>query len=290
VSEQTYFDADNGLPLHWDGQAYRTLAALPGRVAYPNLAPWHASQPLLPRSQWRECSLRLWSSPVLDQGSTSSCVGHATAAAFRRAWAMSGQADEAFNPYFAYALVNHDQDAGAIVGDAVDAVTRWGMAYDGPIADGDLPHQLYMQSQVMSLASVLAKANRFRPQVAWHLQASVNVFDQLASAIQAGAPAVFGITIGTNFSQLADDGTVPPRVGVLGGHALHGLGLRFNTRLNSWQIQTQNSWSTSWGPCGGFCWLGEEAFTSSGMVDAFALGAVALDPVQANDWPTAEAA
>src|SRR5207237_652902 len=180
-SERIWYHDDNGLPLHYAGGDYRVLAALPGRMAYMSLAPWHASYPIIPRSAWHDHSLRPWTSPILDQGQSSACVGHATAAAFRRSWSMSGQTDEAFNPYWAYALVNHDQDAGAIVGDAVDAVTRWGMAYDGPITDGDLPHQLYMQSQVLGMASVLAKASRFKPQVAWHIQASGSVFDQLAS-------------------------------------------------------------------------------------------------------------
>ena len=79
---------------------------------------------------------------------------------------------------------------------------------------------------------------------------------------------------------------MPPRVGVLGGHALHALGLRFCQRLQSWQLEVQNSWSTAWG-VNGMCWMGEEHFTG-GMVDAFALGSVASDP-QAQ-WPDAKAA
>jgi hypothetical protein len=290
MTEPIRYHPENGLPLHWDGQQHRVLAALPGRAAYAALAPWHESarEPILPRSLWRECSLRSYTSPVLDQGSTSSCVGHATAAAFRRAWSLSGQQDYPFSPYYCYGLVDHDQDAGAIVGDAVDAISRWGVAYDGPLSDGDLPHAYIKQTQLMGLAAVLAKASRFRPQISWHLQPGASVFDQVSSAIQAFCPTVFGVMIYRNFSQLAPDGGVPAPAGnLLGGHALHGCGLRYNRRLSKWEIETQNSWSEKWG-LGGICYLGEEYFT--GQVDAFAIGAVAEDPAGVQGWPDARAA
>lgn len=285
MTEPIRYHEDNGLPLVYEGGAYRVLAALPGRAAYAAAPAWADSKPVLPRNQWRPVSLRGYPIPILDQAQSSACVGHATASAFRRAWLRSGQPDRPFNPYWAYGLINHDQDAGAIVGDAVDAIARFGFACDGEPANGDLPHRLFMQTQVMGMAVVLAKAARFRVLECWHLRGP-GVFDQMATALQEGYACVSGLTVGRNFGQLDAEGVAPLPDVVLGGHALEHCGLAWSARRGAWLLDTDNSWSLDWGDQG-TCRL-EEGHWGRGTADAFALKAVRIDPEDA--WPEARAA
>lgn len=276
------YHEDSGHPMIHEGGAWRVLAALPGRMAYAGIQSWDASKPLVPREQWPEFSFKAFTSPVLDQGETSSCVGHASAAAFRRAWCISGQEDHAFNPFWIYGLINGGRDQGAIVGDAVDAMTKYGVAYDGPVADGDLPHQLYFPQQLQAMPATLAKAKRFRVVECWHLRGP-RIFDQIGSALALGYVCVSGILVGQNFGQLDAEGVAPLPDTVLGGHALHHLGLK-QTRAGAWVIETQNSWSQEWG-LSGYCYLQQGAW-SGGMSDAFAILADSVDP-QDTLWPDA---
>jgi Papain family cysteine protease len=278
----------NGLPLIHAGGDYRVLAALPGRASYPSLAPWHASKPVIPRDQWREVSWRAFNSPILDQGRSSACTGFSTAAAFHRCWSISGQRDISPSPWFLYGLCDRGVDQGAIVGDLLAAAQQFGCALNGNLADGDMPEHFWTPAQLQALPEVLAKAQRYKPLEAYHLQPQGSIFDELASALLCGFQTVFGILVYQNFSQVTADGSVPaPQGRVLGGHALTACGLRHNQRLNKWELETQNSWSQAWG-LQGMCYLGEEHFV--GQTDAFALTAAQEDVVEDTTWPVAKVA
>lgn len=275
----------NGLPMIEAGGGWRVLAALPGKSLYGCPA-WWGARPVLPRSQWRSTSLRAkYPLPILDQGQTSSCVGHASAKAGRRAWLASGQQDHPFNPFWIYGLINGGRDAGASVGDAVDAMTRWGMACDGQLTDGDLPHHLYYPQQLQQLQQVAQKAQRFRILESWHLRGP-GIFDQIGSALTLGYVVVSGIYVGRNFGQLDSDRVAPLPDQVLGGHALEHNGLVWLPRRNAWGIDTDNSWSAQWG-ANGTCVL-VEGHWQSGLADAFAILATATDPQDASqEFPVA---
>jgi hypothetical protein len=282
---------DNGLPTVEAAGDMRVLAALPGRPSYQNVPVWESGQPLLPRSQWQECSLRNFEIPVLNQGQSSSCVGHAAADAFGRAWLASGQPYRPFSPWFVYGLISGNRDQGAIVGDAMTELAANGVACTGALADGDLPAQLWMLSQLQQQPAVLKKAMRFKVQEARHLTGA-SIFDQIGSALMLGYSLVSGIVVGRNFSSLDSEGVVPPLAQALGGHALHHCGLKWSAKRSAWVIETMNSWGPQWG-LSGYCYLAEDAWSSNLMApDAFAILADAEDTGDQSNavWPVAKVA
>ena len=199
------YHEDSGLPMIDQGGTLRVLAALPGRTSYASAPPWAGARPILPRDQWQETSLRGLRVPVADQGRTSSCVGQAAAAAFRRSWQLSGQTDRDFSPYWIYGLINRGKDAGAVLGDAVEAMQKHGVAVAGDPKEADLPTRLWYPQQLASLPSVRAKAKRFRVLESWHLQGG-SVFDMIGSALTLGFAVVSGILIGQDFGTLDAEG------------------------------------------------------------------------------------
>ena len=268
---QTIFNLKSGLPMISGGGQWRMLAALPSPklVALPNFGEVHE---LIPRSDWKECTLREWGVTIRDQGAHGSCTGQATQSALAYAWKISGQKFHEFSPTYIYAQVNGGQDRGAQVSNAVMAAQKGTCLFE----------QCGQNTIYMNQISAEAKktASRFKVLEVYR----VKNFDELGTAMMRGYPVVSGIAVGDNFGNLSSDGVAQLPDRIAGGHALCHIGMK---NVNGkWVIDTQNSWGVRWG-LDGFCFLQEGAWNQRyGFgFDAWAITAVADDPEETETDP-----
>jgi hypothetical protein len=268
----------NGLhAIHQAGE-FRVLAALKPRL-YCGLPTFADRFQTIPAAKLEDCSLEPFGCPVLDQGSTSSCVGHSSATAFLRSWLLSGQPAHEFNPFWIYGLINGGEDNGAVISDALVAMKQYGVATVGAVTGGDLPRQLVYPSQLRSLPDVFAKASRFKVAGAWKLTS----FEDICTALTLRMVCVSGIAVGQNFGDLDGEACAPLPDRILGGHALEHHGLKWSASKKEWLIRTQNSWTAQWGDKG-MCYL-RKAHYQNMQFDAYALVTVLDDSADATTDP-----
>jgi hypothetical protein len=251
----------------------RVLAALPPRPwqPIPRLA---ATAVVLPRSQWQEIDLaETYRPPILDQKSTSSCVGHGAGTAATVAWAQRGYGVVRLSSCFIYAQINGDRDQGAVVSDAAVELTR-----TGTCLESECPEGMIYRRQIP--ASAYQSAARYRLARSHHAPS----FDEIGTALTLGMPVVGGFLLGNNFMNPGADALTPVPDRVIGGHALALLGLV--NRGGRWLLKFQNSWG-DWGPLHGFGLMTEEFVGYTAEVtrrqwgadlDAFALESVVPSP------------
>lgn len=235
-----------------------------------------ANFPILPRSQWKETSLKSWNVPVEDQHQFGQCTGESAEAVMQYAWLISGQKRQSWAAGSVYARINGGRDQGAQVHDALMALQTSGICLEADAPDG----QIFM-SQIKPQAWVNAK--RFRVKDAF----KISSFDELGTALSRGFPCASGLAVGNNFDHLDSDGVVPLPDAIRGGHALCHCGLKV-TKRGLWVAETKNSWGTSWG-LGGYCFIQEGAFNARyGFgFDAYAVVSVYDDSgVTEDDTPT----
>lgn len=245
----------------------RVLACLPPRPGSGGLPKWSASQPTLPRSQWRAVSYARPDLPVLDQGPYGSCVGHGACSGFTLAWLLGGGTFHRLSSCFLYGLINGGRDAGAVVSDAMTTLEATGICLEDEVPEGMIYRSRFP-------VSAFDTARRFRLSMAYHCR----TFDEIGSALQLGFIPVYGIQVGPDFGQLDEEGVAP--VGGRGGHCLFGRGMKLS-RQGEWLIETQNSWGERFG-LHGACYLREAHFGDD--CDAFAIQATCEDP-QETDLP-----
>jgi hypothetical protein len=233
------------LPVLVDPQGTpRVLAALPPYPWQPIPRLMETRAPL-PRSGWREIDLAAaYQPPILDQGRTNSCVGHASCTVAEVAWAQKGEPLPRFSPTFVYSQINGGRDQGAVISDAATELTTKGICLEAEYPEGVL-----FARQVPPGA--YQTALRYRLERFHHTPS----FDEIGTALSLGWPVVGGFLLGNNFMQPGADGLTPVPDRVVGGHALALLGLA--NRGGRWLIRFQNSWSASWG-LRGFGWMTEE--------------------------------
>ncbi len=253
----------------------RKLACLPPRPGLCKLPKFTASNPLIPRSSWRDVDLSPLGVPVLNQGEHGSCVGHGSTSAFWFAWLIAGGTvpPSGFSPTSLYALINGGRDGGAIVSDAMTALMEQGIC-----TMAEVPESVIYESRIPSSAK--ATRARFKLADAYNCDS----FDAIGSALQFGFPVSFGITLSGDFMNLDSEGVAGHGWGILGGHCMCACG---TTRLKdgSWAIRVRNSWGTGWGRNGN-CLLIEDHFGED--TDAFAIRADLPDPQDPNPLPVAE--
>lgn len=239
----------------------RVLAALPPRPTCA-VPPFAATYQVLQRSDWREINLMTtFDPPILNQGSSSSCVGHATCTVATVAFMQSGHPLLRFSPTFVYAQINNDADQGAVIADAATELEKTGIALESEVPEG----MIYKRQIPLSAYQTALKYRSQR----WH---KCNSYDAVGTALSLGFPVVGGFLVGRNFSNVLADGRVPLPDSILGGHALPILGLR--RRGSDWDLAFQNSWGPTWGSRGR-AWMSENfvGYTAQryGQLDMFAL-------------------
>jgi hypothetical protein len=255
----------NGLPYVEQGGHRRILACLaPTRsYAFPRFA-----SPILPRDQWKECSLRSLGAKILDQNGHGSCVGHGSCSAFTYAWRYRNASPHDFSACFLYGNINGGSDNGAVVGDALESLQSTGICLESEVPENDIFSRDFPRSSYDT-------AKRFKIEQAYHIE----TFDEIATAVQLGFAVSIGVEIGQAFEP-DGQGVLPELSGGGGGHCMCVLGLKsINGR---WYLEVQNSWGASWG-AGGFCWMPESYFR--GQTDHWAVQACAEDPQEPVEPP-----
>lgn len=269
------YDPARGLEYADDGSGHRRyLAAFPTPDrASVGLMRFSAVRSVVPRAAWKEFSLRPLGATRWDQDGHGSCVGHGSGKALTYAWLAAGQARQEFSPTFLYGLINGGRDQGAVVGDALVALQKTGIALMSQV-----PETMIYQRQFPAEAMSTAARFRIDPAESFNCPS----FDEIASAILCGSPVSFGIEIGNAFEPDAR-GVVPDRRGGGGGHCMCAMGLK---QVNGrWHLEVENSWGARWGQ-DGFCYLPESYFEGGG--DNWSLRAALDDPQDPNNPPVAK--
>jgi hypothetical protein len=277
IISKSHWVSDDGhvLPyvLDHDGVP-RILGRLTPRPDLGRMKSWRATQTMIPRDQWEDRDYSRFDAPILDQGQTGSCVGHASASALARAWMKMGHPARRFSACYIYGKINGGRDQGAVVSDAMNELLRGGACLEETVPEGMIYERRFPPGAD-------AEAAKYRADDCYHL----GTFDEIGSAIMMGDDVVFGILVGNQFSNLNAEG-IPP-VGGNGGHALHGCGL-VRLKDGAWGVKTQNSWRKDWG-MDGYCILIEKHFTYGqnfmGGLDAFAIRSTRDAPDDADNPP-----
>jgi hypothetical protein len=218
----------------------------------------------LPQSEWTEMSLL---SPelrrILNQRSTSACVGHGAVGGFETLWKIKGGTPQLFSAFFIYGLINGGRDAGAYTSDSLKAMQEYGICTEAEVpGDGSVKFRRQFDERAFTVAK------RFTLK----LGEKVRSFSDMMSSVQFGFPVVFGIDLGRRFSP-DGAGFVPDQYGGGGGHCMFALGTKKNS-AGRWYADIQNSWGKSWGLAGS-CFMPDSYFDN---FDGFRIEVSEEDP------------
>ncbi len=257
--------------VKFDG-VWRVLGCLPETDETRMRLPAFSSIMGLDQTQWQEIDMSWYAPPILDQGSTSSCAGHAACSGMESCWLQGGNPLLEFNPYFIYGMVNGGRDQGAYLSDVLLGLQKYGICQKD-----ELPRGAMFQNQFPPQSFTNAK--QYRLDKAFRC----STFDEICSAISLGFFCPLGIYVGDNFPQINQEGVAPLPAGGGGGHAILGVGLKKSSRYG-WCIKIQNSWGRRFG-LNGYCYIHRGHFQSM-RPDAFAIQSLILPP--ADDTPEDE--
>jgi hypothetical protein len=261
--------SQSDLPAIWVDGEWRVLSCIPSddNHDFPN---WSDKLDAF-NFPLAEIDLSWFRNRIMNQGSTSSCVGHGAAAGMEIVWKQQGRKPLQFDPYFVYGLINGGRDQGAMISDSLKALQQFGVCLES-----DLPQGIMFKKDFPQQAFESAK--RFKLSQAY----KCNSFEEICQAINVGFTVSLGLYVGSNFGQLDSEGVSPLPMGGGGGHCVLGCGLKQSQRYG-WVIKIQNSWGTNWGN-GGFSYLRKEHFTRM-HPDAFAIQASFDDPNNPDNPP-----
>lgn len=261
--------------LEFDGMP-RVMGALPP-VADCGLPDYHTEHEVVSAADLQPIDLSWAVVAVKNQAASSACCGHAAASSSELARRLHGLSPLRFSPWFTYAQINGGVDQGAVISQALRSLQLHGSAPDemvpyGTIRAGTISQEAY------------AAALRYQIVQAYRCTS----YDALLTALTRGFSVVFGIIVGSNFTEVSADGYagLPTRANVLGGHALCGVAVRPSLRnRGDMDIKFVNSWGLNYGT-NGMAWLERRHFDL--RVDAFALQAHESDPTDTEEDLPAE--
>ncbi len=253
--------------IKFDGE-YRVLGCIPSDNNH-DFADFGSQVFGQAQNELREIDLSpTYNNRILNQGSTSACVGHGCASGMELVWKQIGNKAQDFTPFFTYGLINNGRDAGAMISSGLMALKQYGACPNGLLQPGQMYQQQFSQE-------AFAQAKRFRLSLAY----KCGSFDEICQAINLGFCCPLGIMVGDDFSNVDNDGVCPLRTRGGGGHCILGVGLKRHQRYG-WLIKIQNSWGTRFG-INGHAYLRREHFSQMAP-DAFAIQAAFDDPQDTN--------
>lgn len=228
----------------------------------------------VPPSDYRELSLLPRAMVrILNQKSTSACVGHMEAGAFETAWKLKNAAPHPFSAFFVYAQINGGRDAGAMIADALEAGMKIGHATEAEVpADGSVKFTRQIPSGVYEVGK------RFKIAKGERLRTSREIY----SSLQLGFVVCLGIDCGRAFDTDAE-GYIYPQRGGGGGHGVYLMGMK--QRNGDWYGEMPNSWGSSFG-IGGVGYLHPSYF--DGNADAYRIEVAGEDPQETELPPIAK--
>lgn len=212
--------------------------------------------PLIPAEKWVEIDYPRFHKPefVLDQRSTSGCVGFSAAAANMKMRALRGMTPERLSGAFVYSLINGGNDGGAMIDDSRVALTKYGVCLD---AENPLPKIFWRQVNDEAKQSALKR----QMTVAYRCD-NIN---EVATALQLGLIVQAGVQVDGNFSSFDNNGISRAR-GRYANHSIHLYGMKQID--GKWVYRMGNTWGATWGPFqDGSCYLRPEGIVIQG--DAF---------------------
>jgi len=265
---------ENGLPIIEQAGQQFSLGCLPpdGIERHPKFGAFFDA---IPVAKWQELSSQHFDVSIFNQGRTNSCTGQATAGAAITNRARARWKKVPLSPYSVYAIINSGRDAGATIGQALDAARKYGIG-----SAEKFPQQVLYKQQLTR--EMLQNMQKYRITEAF----KVDSFEEAGTALVLGFDLVFGIAVGRNFGDLDGEEIAPVPDRVVGGHALYSCGLKHSRQLNDWVFETPNSWGMSWGRKG-HCFVQRAHFNPAyGFgFDAFALMYTNANPEDVADIP-----
>lgn len=211
---------------------------------------------LIPEEKWVEIDYPRFHKPefVLNQQSTSGCVGFSCAAANMKIRALRGMTPERLSGAFVYAYINGGNDGGAMIDDSRVALEKYGVCLD---TENPLP-KIFLR-QISDDAKKSAEKRQMT--VAYRCD---NV-QEVASALQLGLIVQAGVQVDGNFSSFDENG-VSRANGRSANHSIHLYGMK---KIDGkWVYRMGNTWGATWGPFkDGSCYLRPSGIVIQG--DAF---------------------
>jgi hypothetical protein len=195
--------------------------------------------PILPRSDWADCSIRhkVWT--IIDQNPQNSCCPSATSGATMILREIAGEKRILLSQGSLYGQINSGRDGGANIEDALEAMMKVGVCPAAKIDPKDWKGRDWP-------ADWKTEAKKFRILEAFDCP----TFDAVASSVQRSMPVVFGVYWGS------------------GGHAITAVGLK---KIDAaWNLEFLNSWGADWGDHG-FGFLPESKCGGINNFGAFAI-------------------
>ncbi|MCM8822071.1 MAG: cysteine protease [Candidatus Omnitrophica bacterium] len=212
--------------------------------------------------------LRLWCSPVEDQGRLGSCTANAGVGLVeyyeRKCFGKHIDASRLFLYKVTRNLMKAKGDTGAFLRTTMAALVLFGVPPEEywPYTDDEKGFDLEPPAFCYAFASNYQTISYFR-----HDGKGVRlpeILQSVKSFLAQGHPSIFGFTVYSSIEQAEKDGRIPfPSEGekVLGGHAVMAVGYDDRMEIkNRYGVKTEgallirNSWGKNWGE-EGYGWL-----------------------------------
>ena len=221
-----------------------------------------------PKALPASVDLRVWCSPIEDQGALGSCTANAGVGVVeyfeRRAFGLHLDASRLFLYKATRNLMHSTGDTGAFLRSTMGALVLFGVPpeeyWKYSIADFDKEPTAFCYAFAQNYQAIqyyrLDPTGTSKP----------TLLTRIKTNLAAGLPSMFGFTVYTSISQADGSGKIPyPAAGekVAGGHAIVAVGYDNAMKIkntNPGGIETvgalliRNSWGTGWGDHG-YGWL-----------------------------------